>query len=175
MSVLKANKNTPNVLKRAFPDSDFDFFSASKRPHFGDATMKLTTEQLSVAEKQDLVTHVIALQEHIATLERTAKSNLAQTSAKVSSNSVHATMTPEEQAAAVQKVRNIMITGIRSQMTVRYPLSGTCLILMIVETILQNRKGKIQLYRSCPIAIRLFRSLQRPSEFQEKNHSNDPR
>jgi hypothetical protein len=100
-----APKKAP--LKRTQSLLSFDApASKSKRVCLGDVTARFTAQELEAAEKEDIVAHVIALQEHLSTL--TSKSSVKEVEE----------MTPEQLKAKVEVVSRMLRAGLASQMKV---------------------------------------------------------
>jgi hypothetical protein len=101
-----APKKAP--LKRTQSTLSFDPpASKSKRVCLGDVTARFTAQELEAEEKEDIVAHVIALQEHLSTL--TSKSSPVKEVEE---------MTPEQLKAKVEVVRRMLRAGLASQMKV---------------------------------------------------------
>jgi hypothetical protein len=79
----------------------------SKKVCLGDVTAKFTAQDLEAANKEDIVAHVIALQDHISTL--TSKSSAVKQVGE---------MTAKELNAKVEVVRRMLRAGLASQMKV---------------------------------------------------------
>ena len=104
MSTLKNNQIT-NFLKRS-PQSDSVDDSnppPSKRSRLGDPTVVLTAAELRAATKEDLVTHIIALQKDMKSAYEVTPP---------------VAMTPDQIAAKVDTARHMMVSGIKRQMKV---------------------------------------------------------
>jgi len=97
MSTMDKENKAPNktAAKRKASDALEQSTSPAKRTKFGDVTARLTAEEINGANKEDLVAHVLALQDHIASL----------------GNCKPAEMTSEELEAKVKTARDLMIAG----------------------------------------------------------------
>jgi hypothetical protein len=108
MSALKSNHQITNLLKRGLQSDSVDDDDSNpppaKRSRLGDPTVTLTAAELRAATKDELVAHIIALQKE---RKKPSKEVAAPTP-----------MTPEQITAKVDRARNMMIVGIKSQMTV---------------------------------------------------------
>ena len=106
-------------------------------------------------EHDDIVTHVIALQEHISTL-------IGSTQKDVGMSAVE----PDSKGGVVRKT---MIAGLNCQMKVLLCLSTDFADTCAVERISETRYSKINLLRSGPTSY-LFCLIKCPYGFQEETN-----
>ncbi|KAF2492302.1 hypothetical protein BU16DRAFT_542206 [Lophium mytilinum] len=88
--------------KRSAPSSSIAPTKSSKRARLD---LDLTEDALEEMDKQELISHVLKLQSHIASTSNDTPANASPPG-----------ITPEELAAKTSKTRDMMVRGIKSQM-----------------------------------------------------------
>jgi hypothetical protein len=116
MPPLKQNKSLANVPAKRKQDVETQS-PPQKRARLEDVAVTMTKQDLDSLDHEALVARVLALQEHVASLNKST--NLAPVFAPSPPK-----MTPEQLASKVDTARHMMIDGLKNQMKVCHPVAS---------------------------------------------------